>query len=279
MPIPAQSMGMDSMSPRLAGLGRTSRGQSVLALFCVALVSGAAEAVARDAGDPIRLVWTEGDVAGMTRILSPNGAGQIGFIEYHQRRHGNVLETVRVARFADGSSDEDQAQAYADTTLEALRGRSIIRDIDGNPIVDITIDVERGRIAGFFGAGDKRRTYDEHVALPAGTYWGPLIFIVVKNFDENATGDRLVFHTVAPTPRPRTIDMELVRDGSTAVERPGGRLNVARFVLRPTINWLVDPVIQRIAPRTRFFVHPGRPPALARFEGPRNYTGQKILLE
>jgi hypothetical protein len=49
--------------------------------------------------------------------------------------------------------------------------------------------------------------------------------------------------------------------------------------LRPTNNWLVDPIIRRIAPPTQFFIQPGAPPALARFEGPRNYAGQKIRLE
>ena len=37
----------------------------------------------------------------------------------------------------------------------------------------------------------ERQTYDEKVNLPAGTYWGPLIFIVVKNFDQNASDGQL----------------------------------------------------------------------------------------
>ena len=121
--------------------------------------------------------------------------------------------------------------------------------------------------------------YDEHVELPAGTYWGPLIFIVVRNFEQNAADGRVVFRTVAPTPKPRVIDMELVRDGDAVVSPPGGKLDVVKLLLRPTINWLVDPIIQRIAPRTEFFVQPSAPPALARFEGPRNYAGQEIRLE
>jgi hypothetical protein len=234
---------------------------------------------ALETGEPIRIVWGEGDVAGTTSILSPDGEKEIGFIEYHQRRTGDILAAVRVARFADGSSDEDQVQARIGTTLEALNGRSILRDTSGKVTVDISIDVAGGRINGFTQTGDDKETFDYRVDLPAGTYWGPLIFLVLKNFDQNATDGRLVFHTVAPTPKPRAIDLELIREGSTSLQRPGGRLDVVRFVMRPTINWLIDPIIQRIAPETSFFVCPGEPPGLARFEGPRNYTGQEVRLE
>src|SRR4029450_4256352 len=60
---------------------------------------------ARDDGDPIRLKWTEGDVAGMTPIWSADGHNTIGFVEYHQRRNGDRLETVRRARFSDRARD------------------------------------------------------------------------------------------------------------------------------------------------------------------------------
>jgi hypothetical protein len=270
------------MPPIRLSLPRFTAGaaRTVLHVALIAALSSLARAVlAREAGDPIQLKWVEGDVAGMTRILSPDGKKAIGFVEYHQRRQGDHLEATRVARFADGSSDEDQVEARVGTTLEALRGRSIIRDQRGRSIVDLTIDVPGGRITGFSGVGKDRETYDEKVELPAGTYWGPLIFIVVKNFDQNAADGRLVFRTVAATPKPRVIDLELVRDGSAVVNPPGGKLDVVKLSLRPTINWLVDPIIQRIAPQTQFFVQPGAPPALARFQGPRNYAGQQIRLE
>lgn len=251
-------------------------------LTCIAFalcLLGGSVAAARESGDPIRLKWTEGDVAGMTPITSPEGQ-TIGFVEYHQHRHGDVLETVRVARFSDGSSDEDQVEARIDgDRLEGVRGRSIIRDTTGNSIVDLQIDIPTGRITGFTGGLNDRQTYDEKVDLPPGTYWGPLIFIVVKNFDQNATDNKLVFRTVAPTPSPRVIDLELTREGKRVVSRPGGRLDVELLTMRPTVHWMLDPIIQKIAPETQFFISPGTPPALARYEGPRNYAGQEIRLE
>ena len=189
------------------------------------------------------------------------------------------MEAVRVAHFSDGSSDEDQVEARIGKTLEAVRGRSIIRDTKGVATVDITIDVANGHIKGFSGLGKDREEYDEKVELPAGTYWGPLIFIVVKNFAQNSSEDRLVFRSVAPTPKPRVFDLELIRDGNSVVVRPGGKLDVEKFAMRPTINWLVDPIIQRLVPTTEFYVRPGEPPGLARYEGPRNYAGQEIRLE
>jgi hypothetical protein len=234
---------------------------------------------ARDSGDPIQLTWIEGDVAGMTSIFSGDGKTMIGFVEYHQHRHGDVLEAVRVAHFKDGSSDEDQVEARIGKTLEALSGRTIIRNKQGKATVDLKIDVVGGRVTGSSGLGKERQTYDEKMDLSAGTYWGPLVFIVVKNFDQNVTDGRVVFRTVVPTPKPRVLDMELRRGDGTAVPRPGGSLKVVRFTLRPTINWLVDPIVRMIAPETQFLVQPGTPPSLARFQGPRNYTGQKIRIE
>lgn len=236
-------------------------------------------AAGRQPDDPIRLAWQEGDVAGITPIRSADGAATIGFVTYHQRRHGDLLDMVRVARFADGSSDEDRAEARAADTLEALRGRSIIRDAHGEPIVDILIDVVGGRISGFYVDGGVRKMVDERRVLPRATYWGPLIFIALKNFDENASGDRLVFNTVAPTPKPRVLNLELVRRGTVTLQRTGGRVDTIQFALRPTINWLIDPIIQRIAPETAFFVDGGQPPALARFVGPRNFAGERMRLE
>jgi len=257
-------------------LVRTALGALVMGAVCSTSTGGA-----RDAGDPITLAWSEGDVAGMTSIFSPGDRRPIGFVEYHQRRRGDTLTAVRVARFQDGSSDEDRAEARigAGATLEALRGRSIIRDAKGRPTVDFTIDVASGHISGFGIRDGKRETYDEQVKLPPGTYWGPLIFLVVKNFDQNAEHGSLRFRTVAATPKPRVLDLEVERDGERSIVRPGGTLDVERFTMRPSINFLVDPLVHLMTPTTEFLVRAGAPPALARFVGPRNYAGQSIEVE
>ena len=251
----------------------------LLSLLVVCAMLAARPAVCRDSGDPIRLAWIEGDVAGMTSIRSPDGASVIGFIDYHQHRHGDVLEMVRVARFKDGSSDEDRAEAQVGKTLRALRGRSIIRNTTGVSTVDITIDVAGGHITGFSGLGDERETYDEQVELPPGTYWGPMIFLVVKNFEQNVADGRVVFKTVVPTPKPRVLDMELLRGEATTLQGAGGTIDVVRFALRPTVYWLIDPIVRMLAPETTFLVQSGRPPGMARFDGPRNYAGQIIRIE
>ena len=247
----------------------------VLGILAVSLVPAAA----RSSGDPIRVVWNEGDVAGTTTIYGRDRREQIGFVEYHQTRRGDRLSAVRVARFRDGSSDEDWAEARIGDTLEALSGRSVIRDPDGEVAVDLEIDVTGGRVRASWGREGERHTSDEAMALPAGTYWGPLVFLVLKNFAANAEDGRVVFHTVAPTPRPMAIDMEIVREGDATIERLGMKIAATSFRLSPTIHWSIDPVIRLIAPRARFWILPGDPPALARFAGPRNYARQEIVIE
>ena len=238
-----------------------------------------AVAVARSAGDPIRLVWDEGDVAGMSTIYGPDGREAIGLVEYRQTRHGDRLSSVRIAHFRDGSSDEDTADARVEGTLEALAGRSIIRDADGVSVADVAIDVAGGRLRASWGRGSRRRTLEERVTLPKATYWGPLIFIVLKNFDANAEDGRLVFRTVAPTPRPRVLDLELAGGPRAVLERTGARLDTRRFELGPTIHWTIDPLLRHLLPRATFWMLPGEPPALARFVGPRNYAREEIVIQ
>jgi hypothetical protein len=238
-----------------------------------------AAALARGPGEPIRITGKEGDVAGQTPVYGPNGGAPIGVIEYHQHLNGSELETVRVARFTDGSSDEDTAVARVNKTLEAVRGRSIIRDRGGKTIVDITIDVPGGVVKGFYVDGGKRQDVDMHDTLDPATYWGPLIFIVAKNYDANVEDGRVRFRTVAPTPKPRILTMELADQGPKQWKRMGRSFGVESYVLRPTMGWMIDPILHRLVPSTEFLVEPGKPPSLARYAGPRNYAGQEIVLE
>ena len=247
-----------------------------LSLSILLLLASAASGV--DPGVPIRLAWVEGDVAGVSGILDPAGK-TIGSVEYHQYRSGDSLKAVRVAHFTDGSSDEETAEATVGKSLEAIRGRMIIRDQKGKSTTDLAVDVAAGRVTGFSGVGKERRDYDEKLTLTPGTYWGPLIAIAVRNFDANADGDKLVVRTLAVTPKPRVLDMELTRDGATTIALPAFRAKVERFTMRPTVNFLIDPIIQRMAPVSTFFVQKGKPPALLRFAGPRNYQKRMIRIE
>jgi hypothetical protein len=244
-----------------------------------AIVLAAVGVGAREPGQPIRIVWKEGDVAGQSPIYGPSGGAPIAVVEYHKHLDGNELETIRVARFTDGSSDEDSAVARINKTLEGVRGRSIIRDTHGKATVDLEIDVAAGRVKGFYVDGDERQTVDMHETLDPATYWGPLIFIVAKNFEANVEDGRVRFKTVAPTPKPRILTMELADQGAKKWKRMGRSFDVESYVLRPTMGWMIDPILHRLVPSTEFLVEPGKPPSLARYAGPRNYAGQEIVLE
>ncbi len=203
----------------------------------------------------------------------------LGVVEYVQHRKGDILEAKRVAYFADGSSDEDSVEAKVGKTLRAVRGHSIIRDTSGRTTVDMRIDVAKGVVTGFYGLDKDRKEFDEHGDIPQGTYFGPPINLVLKNFDANAERGRLVFHTIVPTPGPRQLDMEVIRQDPKDVPRPGHDIQAVGFMMRPTVNPILNPIVHMIAPETHFFLTPTQPPALGRFEGPRNYAGQSIRIE
>jgi hypothetical protein len=146
-------------------------------------------------------------------------------------------------------------------------------------VVDVAIDVPGRRVTGRWGRGDDAHSAEQEADVTPGTYWGPLIFIVLRNFDANARDGRLAFRTVAPTPRPMVLDLEFTREQVEVIERSGTPLEAVRFGLNPTIHWLVDPLVRLVAPTSTFWIVPGRPPALARFAGPRNYERQEIVIQ
>jgi hypothetical protein len=254
-----------------------ARAAGVAVTAVLAFAPGAAPA--RAPGEPVRVVWEEGDVGGFSTVYDAEGTVPIGHVEYRQTRDGDRLTCARVTRFLDGSSDEDVVEARVGGVLEAVSGRSLVRDPDGTVVAELVVDVAGGRVRGRWGRGDERRESDERVALSPGTYWGPLIFLVLKNFDANAVGDRLVFRTVAPTPRPMVLDMVIVRGKEAPLAAARGGVLARRMDLRPTVNWLVDPMLRWVVPDTTFFVVRGEPPALARFIGPRNYARQPVRIE
>ena len=163
--------------------------------------------------------------------------------------------------------------------MESISGRSIIRDTRGQPIVDLKIDVAGKRVTGFYIEDGEREAVDEEVDIGPGTYWGPLFNVALKNFDANAEDDTLVFRSILPTPQPSVIDMELKRDGKATVRRTGGNVEATRYTLLPTVNFLIDLILRRVAPKTEFFIDAGTAPAVTRFAGLRNYAGQPMRLE
>lgn len=227
----------------------------------------------------LRLAWVEGDVAGFSSILSPDRSRQVGYIDYRQVRDGKALEVRRIARFDDGSSDEDRIEAEVGETLRTVRGRMIIRNAAGVATLDLSIDVGEGRIRGFSGLGEERDEYDEAVEISPCTYWGPLLGIVLKNFEKNAVDDQLVVASVVATPKPRLLHFEFTRQEKVAILRAGGKIEAERFSMVPKVNFLLDPFLKFLGPDTSFFQQAGRPPSMAAFAGPRNFEGQTIRIE
>jgi len=261
-------------------MSRSGRVRVGLLAALAVCVLGASGALAASPTPPIKLAYVEGDLAGTQTIWSEDGKRVLGIIEYRQHLTKDRMHIVRLARFRDGSSDEDEVDVRVGDRLESIGGRSILRDTRGRPTVDLAIDVAGKRVKGFYLDDGKRVTVDEEADVGPGTYWGPLINLVLKNFDANADGDTLVFQTVAPTPKPRVIDMELKRVGPATVARiAGGKVATTRVTMLPTVNFLIDPILQRFVPKTEFFMDGAKPPMMVKFAGPRNYAGQSMRLE
>lgn len=250
--------------------------------FAVAVlvgVVGLSPAARAETLAPLKLAYVEGDIGGTQTIWSEDGKRVIGLIEYRQHRRKDRLLITRTAHFKDGSSDSDEAEVRVGDRLESIRGRMVIRDTKGKATLDLKIDVAGKRVTGFYTDDGKRHDVDDELDIGPGTYWGALFAIVLKNFDANADGDALVFHTILPTPKPRALDMKLTRVGPAKITRTGGTVAATRFTLLPTVNFLIDPILKRFVPETNFWVDGEKPPTIVRFVGPRNYAGQTMRLD
>lgn len=251
----------------------------LLGLVLLAVLVGIAPAARADPTPPIKLAYVEGDIGGTQTIWSEDGKRVIGLIEYRQLRKKDVLLITRTAHFRDGSSDSDEAEVRISDRLESIRGRMVIRDTKGKATLDLKVDVAAKRVTGFYTDDGKRHEVDDEFDIGPGTYWGPLFAIVLKNFAANADGDALVFSTIAPTPKPRALDMRFTRVGAAKLTRTGGAVATTRFTLLPTVNFLIDPILKRFVPETNFYLDDEKPPTIVRFVGPRNYAGQTMRLE
>jgi hypothetical protein len=98
------------------------------ALATVAALA-ARPAAGRDVGDPIRLAWVEGDVAGMTSIFSADGKSTIGFVGAHRPpSHGSRdCETLRDSGFASN----DGAGFPLEQTISQYRQAAFQKHIPG----------------------------------------------------------------------------------------------------------------------------------------------------
>jgi len=265
-------------TPVAAALRTGALATSILVAAVIATARAEEQEPAAD-GAPIRMSWIEGDAANFNAIFSPDDSKPIGIIEFRQHLRGDTLELRRVARFHDGSSDEDSAEARVGEALVPLRGRTILRNAQGVATADLSIDVAARRVWGFAGLGDERQNFNERIELPANAYWGPLIFLVLKNFDANANDDHLVFRTVIPTPKPRVLSLEVIRQEKSTVMKAGAPVDATRYLVRPTVNWLIDPFLRILGSNSNFYVQDGSPPSFVRFIGARNYAGQTIRIE
>ena len=245
----------------------------------LAALLGVAPPAHAETTPPVKLAYVEGDIGGTQTIWSEDGKRVIGLIEYRQHRKKDVLVIARTAHFKDGSSDSDEAEVRVGDRLESIRGRMVIRDTKGKATLDLKIDVAAKRVSGFYTDDGKRQEVDDEFDIGPGTYWGPLFAIVLKNFAANADGDALVFSTIAPTPKPRALDMRFTRAGAAKITRTGGAVATTRFTLLPTVNFLIDPILKRFVPETNFYVDGEKPPTIVRFVGPRNYAGQTMRLD
>lgn len=71
----------------------------------------------------------------------------------------------------------------------------------------------------------------------------------------------------------------LTSEEATTIANPGWQVAAVPLALKPTINVLIDPLVQRLAPDTYFFIQPSTPSAVLRFAGPQNFAGQEIRIE
>lgn len=206
----------------------------------------------------------EGDAQAFTALTDAQGR-PLADSRYAQRREGNLLHIETRSDFPDGRSIVERATLRLQPQLEQeswewseRKGDRLIRSYQ----VDF-----RSRKAVATRV-DQHKLWREEVGVePGKTFAGVGFLTAIKALRGQLTpGQQIGLQAVAMTPRPRTVDVSVRRDGPSKVQMAGRIIEGDEYTIHPEI-----PAIARLfvtAPDQHVWLVAGDPAAFLRFEGP-----------
>jgi hypothetical protein len=207
----------------------------------------------------------EGDVQAFPAFTDRSGH-TIADARYTQRVEGDVLRIEARYDFPDGRTVVERAELRLHPQLEQASWSRTERD--GTRDVR-TYEVDfAARKAKAAHLGDKPERWEEDVEVEPGKTFAGIAFVyAIKNLRaELKPGQGVKLRAIAFTPKPRSSEVLVSRDGPDTVEMAGRKLPADRYTIHAEIpriaRLFVDPPDQHV------WLHRDDPPTFIRFEGP-----------
>ncbi|HEY2975914.1 MAG TPA: hypothetical protein VGJ48_25595 [Pyrinomonadaceae bacterium] len=228
---------------------------------------------------PVSVRFVEGATHGFLVLRTVNGV-LVASGELLQVGRGGQVESRMVFRFKDGSVF-DETVVFTQQGVFTLQNYRLVQR---GPAFSDDTEISLERASGKYRVKTKARkdgreeVLDGTLELPLDVYNG-MVVTVAKNLSKGASE---TVHTVAFTPTPRLIQLELAPAGEQRVMIGELAKTTTHYVLKPRLgSWLklFATLLGRVPPDSHAWIVADEPPAFVRFEGPLYTTGPVWRIE
>jgi hypothetical protein len=227
---------------------------------------------------PVRVRFPEGTVRGFLVLKATDGR-PIAHGELVQRPQGSRVDSRLSLAFTDGSVWDEQV-TFSQERVFRLETYKLVQRGPSFPTSEIEFDRRDGR----FRARTQERKDDEikeasgPLDLPADVYNG-MALVLLKNLPpgEGGSGQMVVF-----TPKPRLIQMDLVREAEEDVRLGALGKRAVRYLVKLDVRGLAGApatLLGKDPPDTRYWLVTGDVAAFVRFTGAMYLNGPVWRLE
>jgi hypothetical protein len=228
---------------------------------------------------PVSVRFVEGATHGFLVLRTLSG-GLIASGELLQVGRRGQVENRIVFRFKDGSVFDETVVFTQQSVFTMQNYRLTQRGPAFSDDTEISLERTSGkyRVKTKSHKDGREDVLDGTLELPLDVYNG-MIVTVAKNLPKGASES---VHTVAFTPTPRIIQVELAPAGEQKVLFGELAKTATRYVLRPKLgSWLklFATLLGRVPSDAHAWIVTDEPPAFVRFEGPLYTTGPVWRIE
>ena len=229
---------------------------------------------------PVSVRFLEGLTHGFLVLRTLDGA-LIASGDFFQSAKSGGVESRMLLHFKDGSVFEEKV-VFTQQRVFTLKNYRLMQR--GPAFTDDTeISLERAtgryRVKTKAHKDGKEKVHEGTLDLPLDVYNGGMILTVAKNLPKGASE---IVHTVAFTPTPRLIQLELAPAGEQRVLVGALARTATDYVFKPKLGVLLKvfaTVLGRVPPDSHAWIVASEMPAFVRFEGPLSVMGSVWRLE
>jgi hypothetical protein len=231
-------------------------------------------------GAPVSVRFLEGSLHAFLALRSLDGTF-LATGDLVQIRRSRTIESRTTFHFKDGSIFDERV-IFTQQRVFKLEDYHLI--YSGAAFAS-DADFSLNRTFGKYRVKTKRHedgkeeVLDGSLNLPLDVYIGGMVLIVAKNLS-NEAGETV--HTVAFTPTPRLIQLELLPAGQHKALVGQLTMNTTHFVIKPHLGaWLklISKLVGQTPPDSHTWIAFDQVPAFVKFEGPLYMAGPAWRIE